>query len=210
MKVHHNIIGEAWMFCLDCGGRLYKFDGDNDNAIKCPTPNECDITSKPKQKPKENMIIQGEDGINHINVYSKGKTKIGRWLSNFAHSPFTIPEGDTFQSVEGYWYWLMIKGHPEELKYLHGFKAKQIGRELKELHGIEITSDDEGFQECIKNALDCKLRANRGMCKLLANTNLPLCHYYVYGDKRIDAGYEWIIQHIDKRRKQLKEHYKSQ
>ena len=32
------------------------------------------------------MYKQTEDGYNHINVYSKGKTELGRWLSNFAHT----------------------------------------------------------------------------------------------------------------------------
>lgn len=28
------------------------------------------------------------DGIDHINVYSKGKTELGKLLSNFARTPF--------------------------------------------------------------------------------------------------------------------------
>ena len=39
----------------------------------------------------------------------------------------------------------------------------------------------------------------------LINSNLPLTHYYVYGDKQVNAGYEWIVEHIELRRKQLKE-----
>lgn len=34
-------LGEAWMFCRDCGGKLYSFDGHKDAAISCPTKNEC-------------------------------------------------------------------------------------------------------------------------------------------------------------------------
>lgn len=26
------------------------------------------------------------DGIHHINIYSKGKTEVGKWLSNFSYS----------------------------------------------------------------------------------------------------------------------------
>jgi len=30
-------------------------------------------------------MIEGIDGETHINIYSKGKTEIGRWLSNFSY-----------------------------------------------------------------------------------------------------------------------------
>jgi hypothetical protein len=33
--------GEAWMWCSDCGGKLYSFDGNEDKNIKCPTKKEC-------------------------------------------------------------------------------------------------------------------------------------------------------------------------
>lgn len=32
------------------------------------------------------------DGITHINLYSKSRTVLGRQLSNFAHSPFKHPK----------------------------------------------------------------------------------------------------------------------
>ena len=45
------------------------------------------------------------DGIDHINVYSKGKTVLGRALSNFSYSRIRIPFLGTFLSVEAFWYW---------------------------------------------------------------------------------------------------------
>jgi len=36
------------------------------------------------------MINPEEDGITHINIYSKGKTDLGRMLSNFAKLPFIL------------------------------------------------------------------------------------------------------------------------
>jgi hypothetical protein len=51
-------------------------------------------------------IKPSEDGVTHINVYSRGNTELGRLLSNFAHTPFSHPEFGEFASVEGFWYWL--------------------------------------------------------------------------------------------------------
>ena len=51
------------------------------------------------------ILTPQNDGITHINVYSKGKTTLGRWLTNFAHTPIDTIDGH-FESIEGYWYWL--------------------------------------------------------------------------------------------------------
>lgn len=143
------------------------------------------------------MIIDGEDGVTHINVYSKGKTKLGRRLSNFAEEPFSI-DGNIFRSVEGYWYWLLTG--KEELKKLSGFAAKQFGKKFC-TEPVELSAN---FKLNIQRATDEKLKANLSLLNLLAESELPFCHYYEYGCKRIDAGYEWIIDHIEARRKQLK------
>ncbi len=29
-------LGEAWMMCNDCGGKLWSFDGDQDGSRGCP------------------------------------------------------------------------------------------------------------------------------------------------------------------------------
>jgi len=52
------------------------------------------------------MLDSKMDGVTHINIYSKGKTKLGRLLTNFAHTPFTHAEYGQFASVEGFWYWI--------------------------------------------------------------------------------------------------------
>jgi len=48
-----------------------------------------------------------EDGVTHINIYSKGRTTLGQMLSNFEDSPFTCEDGN-FRSIEDYWYWLSV------------------------------------------------------------------------------------------------------
>jgi hypothetical protein len=41
------------------------------------------------------MIYKPEDdGKTHINVYSKGLTELGQFLSNFAEAPAQTPDGE--------------------------------------------------------------------------------------------------------------------
>jgi hypothetical protein len=127
------------------------------------------------------------DGTTHINIYSKGQTELGRLLTNFALSPFECQHG-RFASVEGYWYWLTTRD--ESLRGLYGFMAKDKGKKAFVTYDIE----PELFRKLIRIALWCKAMQTPGLIEKLISTQLPFQHYYVYGDKKVAAGYEWITQ----------------
>ncbi len=139
-------------------------------------------------------MITGKDGVDHINVYSKGETALGRWLSNFARSPILIPVDGLFQSVEGYWYWL--RTGDERLRKLWGFEAKRVGRESQE-------REPAGFQDKIRKAIQIKLESNPEMLEVFRESTLPLEHYYVFSGVKKDAGYKWILEHLEELRRTL-------
>jgi hypothetical protein len=138
------------------------------------------------------------DGITHVNVFSGGKTRLGRFLSNFAFCPIVTDDGP-FDSVEGYWYWLSSVGEQKDrLRKLAGAEAKELGRAL----GASDWCDEAWFQEKIKKAIDAKLRARPEMLEELRSTRVPLTHYYAYGDKIIKVtGGKWVIEHFDEIRR---------
>lgn len=133
------------------------------------------------------------DGINCINVYSKGYTEIGRFYSNFSHTEINCVDG-IFSSIEAYWYWLLSGG--KSPKDTYGNNAKKIGKTYEAVDTIN--------QEKIKEAIDIKLRNNLKFIIDNDNFSLPLMHYYDYGNKKVDGGYRWIIEHIESRREILK------
>lgn len=140
-----------------------------------------------------------EDGITHINVYSKGKTSLGKWLSNFTRAPITTEDG-YFESIEGYWYWLGTNSErKEELRHVSGWKAKELGRELR---GEDFQSTDE-FKRKICAAIRLKIESNSKMLLSLQETSLPLAHYYVYGENHANPKVitvkdcEWIMDCIN-------------
>ena len=131
------------------------------------------------------------DGIDHINVYSKGRTPLGKWLSNFAYSPIETEDGH-FDSVEGYWYWLSCKD--EKLRKLFGWQAKSYGREV----GGKDCLNEEVFKNKIKSAIKIKIESNVDMKLKLENCKLPLLHYYVYYDKIVKVkSADWIIEYLE-------------
>lgn len=149
------------------------------------------------------MITPDTDGINHINVYSKGRTQLGRLLSNFAHTPFVAdPQDGEFASVEAYWYWLKTGCKWDELKPLYGYNAKAIGKTFPRVEMAEFDGKNV-FDELIKEAIRCKLRQNHDLRRLLKDSTLPLEHYYAYGSegnwKVIPLPqYQWMIDEISR------------
>jgi len=136
------------------------------------------------------MFDPRQDGISHINVYSQGKTELGRWLTNFAHVHVITADGP-FESIEGYWYWLSCKD--DNLRALYGFAAKEYGRKIGARDWME-TSD---FQTKIKDAIRVKIWSNAKMMAELQKLKLPLVHYYVFsGVVRTAPKAQWVIDYL--------------
>lgn len=137
------------------------------------------------------------DGVDHINIYSKAKTRLGRFLTNFAQTPFECEDGH-FDSIEGYWYWLGVdpdEPRRELLRKASGFQAKKLGRELRG----KDWQDGDDFKRKIKAAIRKKLEANPDAWNALRSTDLPLDHYYVFGEgnvKRPSRG-RWIVDFLE-------------
>jgi len=138
------------------------------------------------------------DGIDHINIYSKGQTELGQLLSNFAHVPMNINEHGHFESVEGYWYWLGCRN--DRLRLLYGYKAKELGKTLKQ----KISLNPEEFKKYIRRAINTKIVNSPTIKKQFICSVLPFDHYYVYDGIAKDAGFKWIIEHLENIRGLLK------
>lgn len=158
-----------------------------------------------------------EDGITHINVYSKGKTKLGQLLSNFAHTPFEHPEYGHFSSVEAFWYWYMFYlttgEHYEKLRGLYGYASKKAGLEIRAslknmknpvTEGSLVMNEDQQkrFRIEIKKALLLKIEQNEEVRTFLRDSTLPLIHYYAYGNEngyKITYPFEfkWITDYLE-------------
>lgn len=135
------------------------------------------------------MIYYPErDGVDHVNVYSKGRTELGQLLTNFADTPFRHPEHGWFRTVEGFWYWLKTGMQYDQLRDVSGWEAKMLGRKWP---SIEV----EHFDEKIKTAIRAKLIQHPNILSMLIDNELPLAHYYVIQGRIKQAGYEWINEY---------------
>lgn len=140
------------------------------------------------------------DGITHINIYSKGKTSLGRALSNFAETPIPTVDGQ-FASIEAYWYWLGTSDPDKELlRNTAGARAKELGRKLQALDW----QDSSLFKLKIYNAMLTKLVLHDTILSDFKKNQLPFRHYYSFGGNIVEpAEGKWIIDMWEFLRKQL-------
>lgn len=161
--------------------------------------------SNEEMKNKIEMLVPWDptqDGIDHINIYSKGKTILGRALSNFSTYGFVHPEYGKFASVEGFWYWASTGKQHHHLKSLAGFRAKELGRQLEKV-------DNPKFDREIEEVIKLKITQDPDLLLSFKASNLPFAHYYVYGnppDAKViaDTSSIWLTYYHEKLRDILK------
>lgn len=117
------------------------------------------------------------DGIDHINCYRKGATRLGRWLAGCTHSPFVHPNYGRFACFEGYVTWLATGKRINSLKTLHGLPISSYSRKY------ELTLQQENdMRKDIVDGLVCKIQQDPEMQYDLLGTNLPFVQYRVLVD----------------------------
>jgi hypothetical protein len=143
------------------------------------------------------VIHPNDDGIGHINVYSKAKTELGRYLSNFSDC-YVETEDGKFRTIEGYWYWLSCKHEP--LRDLPGWQCKEVGRD----HRGEDWPKIPGFEQKIMKAIMTKMQHPWCVEELKKTGSKPFFHYYVFMNRAfmVKDGL-WIITLITEFRDEL-------
>jgi len=131
-----------------------------------------------------------DDGIKHLNIYSKAGTELGSALSFFAHRPFEHPQHGSFQSMEAFYHYIATGSHHETLRFLHGFAAKSAGR-----HFPKVLMDHGTFQSIICDGLWTQLMQHPQLALSIKNCPLPFAHYYVLPDGRVHLPqkHQWVV-----------------
>jgi len=178
-------------------GALKRLKSDSQLVCFCkPVPCHGDVIVKTWESLNDSKdhVTPVTDGVNHINVYSRGRTELGRLLSNLAHTPFEHDRYGKFASVEGFWYWLKSGQCHEDLRELYGYQAKKAGMRYPKVHV-------EDFNKEILLAIDMKLQQHPDLLKMLRESRLQLEHYYYYGQPdnckiiRLPQ-YDWMMEYL--------------
>lgn len=136
-----------------------------------------------------------DDGVNHINIYTKSRTRLGRLASNLSTVTLEHPDYGWFASMEGFWFWLSTGQQYDELKVMKPHAARRLGKTLD-----RVQMDPKEFQYEICKALVAKVCNSQALRQLLRDSgDLPLVHYYFYGKYEkfkviVPPGHDWQME----------------
>lgn len=146
------------------------------------------------------------DGIDHINVYTKGNTVLGRALSHMSEYDLIHPIHGNFASLEAFYYYVAYFLDGTDVPYgsirdLDGYAAKAKAKEWKhKLNDDQIYGTME-FRQLFLEGHKARLDRHPALKTALQDSKLPLTHYYYYGDKDnckvIDAGGIWWLKYLE-------------
>lgn len=128
-----------------------------------------------------------EEGLTHINSYSKSNLEVGRLLSNFAEIELDSRYGK-FSNIEAYWAYL-VTGSTGIDEYTSPLQARIIM--ATETSDQEMQCSSEEFPILIRDAIRHKLNANKEFLlndEYFNNIQLPITHYWVYNGKVVDLS----------------------
>lgn len=126
-----------------------------------------------------------DDGITHVNTYSKGATQLGRLISNMYEDPFTCELG-SFRCIECLYHYVRFYQEPEAEMFhsLNGFDGKKLANLLKAERKEDFYP---GWEKILYTQMWEKFKRHR--CYFVFQyKDLPLVHYYVYGGKEVQTG----------------------
>lgn len=148
-----------------------------------------------KMKQKQ---LNGEDGFDYINIYSKAMTPLGRSLSNFSDCKITISIG-YFRTIEGLIFYL--RTFNEWYRYADGPKCKAKYKEEDRI----VLLPEYIEKRFIIEAMNAKIYNDNNLKQALKESTLPFVHYYNYsGNKITIPEWDWLCEEWEKIRNKLK------
>lgn len=130
-----------------------------------------------------------DDGVTHVNVYSRGVTTLGRGLSNLSECNIEHPYFGHFRTLEGLWFYMKTNFKDDQFRIIKGVAARDLGKQLpSEPYPL--------FNKMFKLGMLEKLERNPQLQALLLENEKPLAHYYSYGGGK-------KIMHLDRHQWQL-------
>ena len=145
------------------------------------------------------------DGVEHINIWAKGATWLGKFLSHRTLCELNLPEG-RFLCVSAYWYHLTCK-EDSRLNRVHDWETELLATQLSPLPRKQQLPAAE-LQAKIKKALDAKIKWSDYWQEEFTESELPFLHYYLDAEGNVvdeSRKYRWLLNHLEARRTLLQQ-----
>ncbi len=145
------------------------------------------IVTPIKQTPV--TIEPDKDGVDHVNIYTRGATALGRSLSNLYECNIEHPYFGHFRTLEGLWFYMKTGFREDSFRLIKGLAARELGKKMDtEFYPL--------FSKMFKLGMLEKLERNPQLQQDLVTNELPLLHYYVYNKAVINQDrHQWQLDY---------------
>lgn len=152
--------------------------------------------------PMASPMLLGEDGVDHLNIWNRGKTHLGQFLDQRTQAPFIHDSLGRFCSIETFWKYVLSAERCDEMRSLSGRRLRNFERKL-------TRAEVYNFRAIIMDANWQKLQQYPQWATVLYQCSLKLDCYYIYKRDdgiriRPDCG-PWLIQGFEEIRQALRE-----
>ena len=141
------------------------------------------------------------DGVDHLNIWESGRTKLGKFLAPGSPVAFMHPIFGPFNSIESFWHYIRNEERDDRLRSMPPITARKYARRL---HSAHIPN----FYAVIMDSIWYKLASNRQMMERFKNNDLPLDMYYIFRESGLPiraSSINWLMPGFNEIEKALKE-----
>lgn len=139
------------------------------------------------------------DGVDHINIWERGTTELGRALSHGSRIKLTHDIFGKFSSMESFWYYMQSEERDDRMRNMSGQTLRSFARKMTPARIIN-------FRAIIMDSNYQRIKANKPLAADLAKSTLPFECYFIGKDSdvRIRPNYfKWMIAGFDEIRTAL-------
>lgn len=161
---------------------------NNYNGIKDPSPSPLEWKG---------------DGVDHINIWRRGETELGRFLALDSDLAVNHKYFGRFGSVETFWYYIQSRERDDRIRSMYGKTLKNF---IRKLTREQITN----FRAMIADTMYQRVLQYPPLFHELKQSTLPFDYYYI--DKRSEAGvpirpnfFKWVLSAMEEIRRAIKE-----
>lgn len=144
----------------------------------------------------------GVDGVDHINIWDRGNTELGKLLSHSAALSFVHNIFGRFNTIESFWHYIRSVERDDRIRTMSGLPLKRFSEKLQ-------TVRVRNFKAIIMDANWQKVKQYPILVEELTDSTLPIECYYHYKREdgvRIRPNFSpWLIQGFTEIRNALKE-----
>lgn len=125
-------------------------------------------------------VKYGKEGQDHINIYSKSSTELGRFLDPASGFNFSYPIIGTFRSITGMLYWLKDPMHNDLFRTITEQSLHKVPKALK---SVRL----DNYSVILMRATMIRLERRPDLIRLIKemSEDIDLLSYYMVGDMRV-------------------------